>query len=171
MRVCGHARRRTSRAGAVRTTSPIAENRSTSTLEGASFIAGASLPRGWRTARSPRVRGRRRNRTAARSRPSGPWTLAPIPRGPPRAVLLGIAEERLVERVPADRRGVADHDQLLARPRERDVHAADVGEESEVPLVVRTHERHDHRFLFPPLEAVHGIDFEPLVESRRKQLP
>src|SRR5437867_2298939 len=76
------------------------------------------------------------------------------------ALLLAVLEQRAeqLRRAPNHRLGVAhDHEQLL-RPRDGDVDAVRVVQESDRGAVVRAHEGQDHAIGLAPLERVDRLD-------------
>ena len=67
--------------------------------------------------------------------------------------------------MPAERGAVADDEQEAARAGQRDVHAARVGEEADLAVVVAAHQVDDDGLLLAALEAVDRADLEAGARS------
>lgn len=67
-------------------------------------------------------------------------------------------EQLLVEAVLRHCCGVAKDNQFHAGSRYRHVHAPQVGEEANLPVVVGTHERYYYHIALLTLKAVHRVD-------------
>ena len=74
-------------------------------------------------------------------------------------------EQLLVEAVLRHCRGVAKDNQFHAGARYCHVHAPQVGEEANLPIVVGTHKRHYYHVALLTLKAVHRVDGDETAQG------
>ena len=94
------------------------------------------------------------------SEPSCPSHDVLFPDGAVGVLVFEVFDQALVEGMGAEGRGVADQQQLAAGAGHSDVHAADVGQETDLAAGVAADQRNDDRFLLPALKAVHAVDLQ-----------
>ena len=71
---------------------------------------------------------------------------------------LHILPQFLVERMLRHRVFIAEDDELHAGSRHRHVHATEVFQETNLSLIIRTHQGDEDHVSFLPLETVHRVD-------------